>query len=39
MWNALTTMVGYLNSEGYCYDSKCHVSHPSTMLIALFCML
>ncbi|BDA48323.1 hypothetical protein COCOBI_11-5840 [Coccomyxa sp. Obi] len=24
MWNALTTMVGYLNSEGYCYDSKCH---------------
>lgn len=25
MWNALTTMVGYLNSDGYCYNDKCHV--------------
>lgn len=25
MWNALTTMVGYLNSEGYCYNNNCHV--------------
>jgi hypothetical protein len=28
MWNALTTMVGYLNQEGYCANNKCHVSAP-----------
>lgn len=39
MWNALTTMVGYLNSEGYCYDSKCHVSNPAPMLAFLIHML
>ena len=25
MWNSLTTSVGYLNAEGYCYNNKCHV--------------
>ena len=25
MFNSLTTVVGYLNAEGYCYNGKCHV--------------
>lgn len=39
MWNALTTMVGYLNSDGYCYNGKCHVSTslPTPTLTPLFC--
>ena len=25
MFNAITTVVGYLNAEGYCYNGRCHV--------------
>ena len=28
MFNALSSVVGYLNAEGYCNNDKCHVSLP-----------
>ena len=39
MFNAITTVVGYLNAEGYCYNGKCHVrTLPLIPRISLACL-